>query len=78
MDEHRHIAVEVGDAAVLHAKRQQVADPGDAFWKKWKLGLGHGSKPIGWMGQDAKGALAQKGIFAESAPRTKPTPSFQS
>ncbi len=39
MDEHRHVAVEVGDAAVLHAKRQQVADPGDAFWKKWKLGL---------------------------------------
>ncbi|MCX7113337.1 MAG: DUF4158 domain-containing protein, partial [Proteobacteria bacterium] len=49
-----------------------IADLGDAFGKKGKLDLGHGSKPMGWTGQDAKGALAQNGIIAESARRTKP------
>ena len=34
------MTVKVGDSAVLHAKRQRVADLGDAFGKKGKLDLG--------------------------------------
>ena len=35
------MTVKVGDSAVLHAKRQQVADLGDAFGKKgsWIWGM---------------------------------------
>ena len=77
MDEHRHVAVEVGDAAVLHAERQQVADLGDAFGEKGKLDLGHEFEPIGKASKGGKVGLAKKGIISESSRHTKPSAVFQ-
>ncbi len=77
VDEHRHVAVEVTDAAVLHAERQQVANLSDAFGEKGKLDLGHGIEPTGGADADGKVGMAKKGIISESKRHSKPLAVFQ-
>ena len=77
VDEHRHVAVEAGDTAVLHAERQQVADLGDAFGEKGKLDLGHVLEPIGGADKCGKVGMTKKGIISESNCHAKPSAVFQ-
>ena len=76
VDEHRHVAVEIGDTTVLHAERQQVADLGDTFGEKGKLDLGHGFEPMGGAVKGGKVGLTKKGIISESSRHTKPSAVF--